>query len=83
MLDEGTALESLLHKITPAGVVGGGVEGDVHQLADIEGRSCLKVKAGDDSIFVGRRGGGDDLRGRGRSRRGSRDVSSGGSSRLL
>jgi hypothetical protein len=62
VLDEGIALEGLLHKITPADIVGaGGVDDDVHQLADIENRSRLKVKAGDDSIFVGRRGGGDDL----------------------
>jgi hypothetical protein len=54
MLDEGIALEGLLHKITPAGVVGGGgVEDDVHQLADIKDRSSLKVKVVDDSIFVG------------------------------
>jgi hypothetical protein len=30
VLDEGVALEGLLHKVTPAGVVGGGVEDDVH-----------------------------------------------------
>jgi hypothetical protein len=84
MLDESKTLEDLFHKITPAGVVGGrGVEDDVHLLADTEDRSCLKVNADDDSIFVGRRGGGDDLRGRGCGRRGSQDTSSGGSSRLL
>jgi hypothetical protein len=42
----------------PAGVVGGGgVEDDVHQLADIEHCSHLKVKSGDDRVFVGRRSG--------------------------
>jgi hypothetical protein len=62
VLDEGIALEGLLHKITPAGIVGGGgVKNDVHQLVDIENRNRLKVKASDDSIFVGRRCGGDDL----------------------
>jgi hypothetical protein len=44
----------------PAGVVGGGVEDDVHQLVDVEHCSCLKVKYGDDRVFVGRRGGGDE-----------------------
>jgi hypothetical protein len=44
----------MFHEITPAGVVGGGgVEDDVHQLADIKDRSSLKVKVVDDSIFVG------------------------------
>jgi hypothetical protein len=54
--DEGVALKSLLHEVTPAGVVGG-VEDNVHQLADIEDRGCLKVKADDNRVFVGRRGG--------------------------
>jgi hypothetical protein len=53
VLDEGVALKSLLHEVTPAGVVCGGVEDDVHQLTDIEDRSRLKVKAGDDGVFVG------------------------------
>jgi hypothetical protein len=44
VLDEGVALKSLLHEVTPADVVGGGVEDDVHQLVDIEDRSRLKVK---------------------------------------
>jgi hypothetical protein len=48
----------------PAGVVGGGVEDDVHQLADIEYCSRLKAKSGDDRVFVGRRGGGDEMRGK-------------------
>jgi hypothetical protein len=60
MLDQGIALESLLHEITPAGVVGGGgVEGDVHQLADVEHCGRLKVKSGDYRVFVGQRSGGD------------------------
>jgi hypothetical protein len=45
----------------PAGVVGGGVEDDVHHLADIGYFGCLKVKSGDDRVFVGQRGGGDEL----------------------
>jgi hypothetical protein len=46
VLDQGVALESLLHEITPASVVGGGgVEDDVHQLADIEHCGHLKVKS--------------------------------------
>jgi hypothetical protein len=45
-----------------AGVVGGGgVKDDVHQLADAEHCGRLKVKYGDDRVFVGRRGGGDEL----------------------
>jgi hypothetical protein len=55
-------LKSLLHEVTPAIIVGGGrVEDDVHQLADILDHGRLNVEAGDDSVFVGRRGGGDDL----------------------
>jgi hypothetical protein len=43
VLDEDVAFKSLPHEVTPAGVVGGGgVEDDVHQLADIEDRSRLK-----------------------------------------
>jgi hypothetical protein len=38
VLDKGVALKSLLHEVTPAGVVGGGVKDDVHQLADIKDR---------------------------------------------
>jgi hypothetical protein len=68
VLDQGVALYSLLHKITPAGVVGG-VEDDVHQLVSVDHCSRLKVKSGDDRVFIGRRGGGDELRGRGRERR--------------
>jgi hypothetical protein len=69
VLDQGVALSSLLHEITPASVVGGGgVEDDVHQLADVEHCSRLKVKSGDDRVFVGRRSGGDELRGRDRGR---------------
>jgi hypothetical protein len=83
VLDEGVALEGLLHKVTPAGIVGGGVEYDVHQLVDIEDRSRLKMKAGDDGVFVGRRGGRNDLRGRGHGRSGCRYSLSGSSSRLL
>jgi hypothetical protein len=52
-----------------AGVVGGGVEEDVHQLTDVEHYGRMKVKSGDDYVFVGQRGGGDKLRGRGRGRR--------------
>jgi hypothetical protein len=66
VLDEGIALEGLLHKVMSAGVVGGGVEDNVHQLADIEDRSHLKMKAGNGSVFIGRAYGVDDLRGRGR-----------------
>jgi hypothetical protein len=52
----------MFHEITLAGVVGGGVvEDDIHQLADVEQCGCLKVKSGDDHVFVGRRGGGDEL----------------------
>jgi hypothetical protein len=70
VLDQGVALYSLLHEITPGGVVGGGgVEDDVHQLADVEHCCRLKVKSDDDRIFVGRRGGGDELRGCGWGRR--------------
>jgi hypothetical protein len=83
MLDEGVALKSLLNEVTPAGVLGGGVEDDVHQLADIEDRSHLKVKAGDDCVCVERRDGGDDLRGRGRGRRKRRQALLGSSGRLL
>jgi hypothetical protein len=46
-------------------VVGGGVEDDVHQLADVEHCGRLKVKSDDDRVFVGRRSGGDERRGRG------------------
>jgi hypothetical protein len=46
-------------------VGGGGVKDDVHQLVDIEHYSHLKVKSSNDRVFVGRRGGGDELRGRG------------------
>jgi hypothetical protein len=42
VLDEDVAFKSLPHEVTPAGVVGGGVEDDVHQLTDIEDRSRLK-----------------------------------------
>jgi hypothetical protein len=59
----------LLHEITPAGVVGRGVKDDVHQLADVEHYDRLKVKPDDDHVFIGRRGGGDDLRGHGQRRR--------------
>jgi hypothetical protein len=69
VLDQGVALYSLLREITPAGVLGGGVEDDVLQLADVEHCNRLKVKSGDDRVFVGRRGGGDELRGRDRGRR--------------
>jgi hypothetical protein len=79
--DEGVALESLLHEVIPAGVVGG-VEDDAHQLTDIEDRSRLKVKTGDDCVFIGRRSGMDDLRGRGHDRR-RRQALPGGSGRLL
>jgi hypothetical protein len=41
---------------------------EVHQLADVEHCSRLKVKSGDDRVFVGRRGGGDELRGHDRGR---------------
>jgi hypothetical protein len=62
-------LESLLHEIMLAGVIGGGgVEDDVHQLTDVEYCGHLKVKSGDDRVFVGRRGGGDEQRGHGRGR---------------
>jgi hypothetical protein len=53
VLDKGVALESLLHEITSAGVVGGGVEDDVHQLTDVEHCGRLKVKSDDDRVFVG------------------------------
>jgi hypothetical protein len=69
VLELGVALESLLHEITPAGVVGGGgVEDDVHQLADVEYCDRLKMKFSDDRVFVGRRGGGDEWRDRGQGR---------------
>jgi hypothetical protein len=58
----------MLHEITPAGVVGGGVEDDVQQLADVEHCGRLKVKSGDDRVFVGQKGGGDELRGYDRRR---------------
>jgi hypothetical protein len=59
----------MLHEITPAGAVGGGgVEDDVHQLVDVKHCGRLKVKSGDDRVFVGRRGGGDELRDCGRGR---------------
>jgi hypothetical protein len=59
-------LESLLHEITPAGVVGeGGVKSDVHQLADVEYCDRLMVKFGDDRVFVDRRDGRDEWQGRG------------------
>jgi hypothetical protein len=46
----------------PADIVGGGEVGDdVHPLADVEHYGRLKVKSGDDRVFVGRRGGGDEL----------------------
>jgi hypothetical protein len=62
MFDEGVALKSLLHELTPGGIVGGGgVKDNVHQLANIEDRDRLKVEAGDDRVFVGRRGGGEEL----------------------
>jgi hypothetical protein len=67
VLDQGVALYSLLHEITPAGVVGG-VEDDVHQLANVEHCGRLKVKSGDKRVFVGRRGGEDELRGRSQGR---------------
>jgi hypothetical protein len=69
MFDEGVALKNLLHEVTPASVVGGVVEDDVHQLADTEDCGRLKVEVGDDRVFVGRRGGGDEVRGRGQRRR--------------
>jgi hypothetical protein len=46
----------------------GGVEDDVHQLVDVEHCGRPKVKSGDDRVFVGRRGGGDEVRGRDRGR---------------
>jgi hypothetical protein len=56
--------------IMPAGVVGGGgVEDDVHQLVDVEHCSRLKVKSSDDRVFIGHRGGGDELLGHSRGRR--------------
>jgi hypothetical protein len=55
--------------IKPADVVGGGVKDDVHQLVDVEHCGRLKVKSSDDCVFVGRRGSGDKLRGRGQRRR--------------
>jgi hypothetical protein len=59
----------LLYEIMPAGIVGGeGVKDDVHQLADVEYCGHLKVKSGDDGVFVGQRGGGDERRGRGQGR---------------
>jgi hypothetical protein len=54
----------------PASIVGGGgFKDDVHQLGDVEHCGRLKVKSGDDRLFIGRRGGGDELRGHGRGRR--------------
>jgi hypothetical protein len=58
----------MLHEITSAGVVGGGVEDDVHSLTDVEHYDCLKVKSDDDRVFVGRRGGGDERQGCGQGR---------------
>jgi hypothetical protein len=59
----------MLHEIMPADVVaGGGVEDDVHQLVDVKYYSRLKVKSGDDRVFVGRRDGGDERQGRDRGR---------------
>jgi hypothetical protein len=56
----------MLHEITPADIVGGGgVEDDVHQLVDVDHYGRLKVKSGDDRVFIGRRGGRDEQRGRG------------------
>jgi hypothetical protein len=52
VIDEGVALKSLLHKVTPAGVVGGGVKDDVYQLADIEDLGRLKMEAGNDRVFI-------------------------------
>jgi hypothetical protein len=70
VLDQGVALYSLLHEITPAGVVdGGGVEDDVHQLADVEHCGRLKVKSGDVRVFIGRKCGRDELRVHDRGRR--------------
>jgi hypothetical protein len=38
----------------PADVVGGGgLEDDIHQLADVEHYSHLKVKSDDDRVFIG------------------------------
>jgi hypothetical protein len=69
VIDEGVVLKSLLHEVMPASIVGGGrVEDDVHQLVDIEDDGRLKMEADDDCVFVGRRGGRDDLRGRGQRR---------------
>jgi hypothetical protein len=69
VFNQGVAMWNLLHEITPADVVGGrGVEDDVHQLAGIEHCDRLKVKSGDNRVFVGRRGGGDELRGRGQGK---------------
>jgi hypothetical protein len=46
----------------PTGVVGGErVEDDVHQLADVEHCGRLKVKFGDDPVFVGQIGSEDEL----------------------
>jgi hypothetical protein len=53
VLDEGVVLEGLLHKVTQAGIVCGGVKDDVHQLLNIEDGSRLKVKASDDGVFIG------------------------------
>jgi hypothetical protein len=62
--DEGVALKSLLHEVTLASIVGGGgVEDDVHQLADIEDRGHLMVEVGDDRVFIGQSDKGDELRG--------------------
>jgi hypothetical protein len=52
VIDEGVARKSLLHKVTPAGVVGGGVKDDVYQLADIEDLGRLKMEAGNDRVFI-------------------------------
>jgi hypothetical protein len=45
----------------PTSVVGGGVEDNVHQLADVEHCDRPKVKSGDERVFVGQRGGWDKL----------------------
>jgi hypothetical protein len=56
MIDEGVVLNSLLHEVTPAGIVGGGgVKDDVHQLVDIEDRGRLKMEVSNDRVFVGQK----------------------------
>jgi hypothetical protein len=45
----------------PTSVVGGGVEDNVHQLTSVEHCDRLKVKSGDKRVFVGQRGGWDEL----------------------